>query len=101
MPPENSTQTPEPVFQQPPKRGLVQKFSESAHADWWLWATSFAESSFFLLPPDTLMIAIMSHGNRHKKWFYYAGLTTLFSVTIISIRTSCRSSDIFSTIWNS
>jgi len=51
---------------------------ESGKADFWLAGVSFAESSFFLVPPDLLLIAILS--TNAQRWFYYASLTTIFSV---------------------
>jgi membrane protein YqaA with SNARE-associated domain len=39
---------------------------------------SFAESSFFLIPPDVLLIAILAA--RAGRWVYYATLTTVSSV---------------------
>lgn len=56
-------------------------FAEKAktkHAEWWLVALSFSESSFFLIPPDVLLIAILSA--RAGRWTYYAFLTSLASV---------------------
>jgi len=58
----------------------IKKYAESSHADKWLAGFSFIEASFFILPPSTLMIAILATGERHKRWIYYAGLTTAFSV---------------------
>lgn len=51
---------------------------ESGKADFWLGAVSFSEASFFLVPPDLLLIAILS--TSAQRWFYYASLTTIFSV---------------------
>jgi len=39
---------------------------------------AFSESSFFPIPPDVLLIPLSL--SKPKKAFYYAGLTTLFSV---------------------
>lgn len=39
---------------------------------------SFSESSFFLIPPDVLLIAILSA--QAGRWVYYAFLTTVSSV---------------------
>jgi membrane protein YqaA with SNARE-associated domain len=58
----------------------IEKYSHSKYADRWLSIVSFAESSFFLIPPDTLMIAIMSTRERHSRWIYYGTLTTVMSV---------------------
>ncbi len=43
--------------------------TQSRHAVWALAAISFAESSFFPLPPD-LMLVPMGIANRKKVWFY-------------------------------
>ena len=37
------------------------------HAIWWLAAISFAESSFFPIPPDVLLIAMVLAA-RHQAW---------------------------------
>lgn len=47
-------------------------------APWFLGGLSFAESSFFPVPPD-VMLAPMSLAKPNKAW-YYATLTTLTSV---------------------
>lgn len=47
-------------------------------APWFLGGLSFAESSFFPVPPD-VMLAPMSLAKPHKAW-YYASLTTITSV---------------------
>ncbi len=47
-------------------------------APWALAATSFAESSFFPIPPDALLIPMVLAERR--KWFWYATLCTLSSV---------------------
>ncbi len=52
--------------------------AESRHALRALMAISFAESSFFPIPPDVLL-APMVVAKREKAWIY-AGLCTLFSV---------------------
>lgn len=48
------------------------------HAQWYLGALSFAESSFFPVPPD-VMLAPMALARPERAW-YYATLTTLASV---------------------
>jgi membrane protein YqaA with SNARE-associated domain len=48
------------------------------HASWYLGALSFAESSFFPVPPD-VMLAPMSLSRPGRAW-RYAALTTLTSV---------------------
>lgn len=52
--------------------------AQTRQAQFWLAAFAFAESSFFLIPPDLLLIAILAAGAG--RFVYYAGLTTLFSV---------------------
>jgi membrane protein YqaA with SNARE-associated domain len=53
-------------------------WSRHPHAPRYLAGLSFAESSFFPIPPD-VMLAPMSLAMPRKAWFY-AGLTTLASV---------------------
>lgn len=36
----------------------MEKFADKPHSMWWLFILSFAESSFFPIPPDILLIAI-------------------------------------------
>ena len=48
------------------------------HAERYLWALSFAESSFFPIPPD-VMLAPMCLANRSRAW-RFAIITTLASV---------------------
>ncbi len=59
-------------------RNWVVKHAEGPRAKIWLAAISFAEASFFPIPPDILLIAILLVKSKH--WFFYASLTTLFSV---------------------
>jgi len=58
---------------------LVLSWSRHPRAPWYLGALSFAESSFFPVPPD-LMLAPMVLARRDRAW-RYALLTTLMSVT--------------------
>jgi len=58
--------------------GRVLQWSRHKYATYWLALVSFTESSCFLIPPD-VMLAPMSLANPNKAWFY-AGLTTIFSV---------------------
>lgn len=63
------------------KERLWQWFRERAHgthAKAWLVAVSFSESSFFLVPPDVLLAAILLAGA--ERWAFYASLTTAASV---------------------
>ncbi|MBP9749408.1 MAG: DedA family protein [Candidatus Pacebacteria bacterium] len=55
-----------------------QSRATSKHAEAWLAIMSFSESSFFLIPPDLLLIAILAA--QAGRWVYYAFLTTISSV---------------------
>jgi membrane protein YqaA with SNARE-associated domain len=57
---------------------LVLRLAASRHAAWWLAAVSFAEASFFPIPPDP-MLAAMVFARRERTWFY-AAVCTLASV---------------------
>jgi membrane protein YqaA with SNARE-associated domain len=62
-------------------RGLynwVLKLAGSRHAPWALAVISFAESSFFPVPPD-VMLAPMVLARTERAWFY-AGICTAASV---------------------
>lgn len=52
--------------------------SRHHHAPFYLSLLGVAESAFFRVPPDVLLIP-MAFANRSKAWFY-AGLTTLASL---------------------
>jgi len=56
----------------------VMAWSRHRHAPWYLGSLSFAESSFFPIPPD-VMLAPMSMAEPRKAW-WLAGLTTATSV---------------------
>lgn len=56
----------------------VMRWSEHPHAPFYLGGLSFAESSFFPIPPD-VMLAPMSLADPKKAW-YFASITTLASV---------------------
>ncbi len=56
----------------------VMNWSRHPHAPWYLAGLSFAESSFFPIPPD-VMLAPMSLAKPRQAW-NYALLTTLASV---------------------
>ncbi len=56
----------------------VMAWSRHRHAPGYLAGLSFAESSFFPIPPD-VMLAPMSLAQPKRAWFF-AGLTTLASV---------------------
>lgn len=57
---------------------LVLGWSRHPKAHWYLGGLSFAESSFFPIPPD-VMLAPMVMAQRERAWFL-AGLTTVASV---------------------
>ncbi|MCB2263081.1 MAG: DedA family protein [Candidatus Thiosymbion ectosymbiont of Robbea hypermnestra] len=56
----------------------VMVWSRHRHASWYLGGLSFAESSFFPIPPD-VMLAPMSMAQPPKAW-WFAALTTITSV---------------------
>ena len=62
----------EPLYQQ------VLSWSRHRHAERYLAAMSFAESSFFPIPVD-VMLAPMCLANRHKAW-RFAAIAAAFSV---------------------
>lgn len=58
-----------------------QWFEERAHgtsAKVWLFLLSFSESSFFLIPPDALLVPMLIVNS--SRWLYYALFTTAASV---------------------
>ncbi|MHA1569720.1 MAG: YqaA family protein [Alphaproteobacteria bacterium] len=56
----------------------VMQWARHKHAVWYLGVLSFAESSFFPIPPD-VMLAPMSLARPERAW-RYAALTTIASV---------------------
>jgi len=56
----------------------VMRWSAHRHAPYYLAGLSFAESSFFPVPPD-VMLAPMALGKPHRAW-HFALLTTIASV---------------------
>lgn len=56
----------------------AMSWSRHRHAPWFLGGLSFAESSFFPIPPD-VMLAPMSMAKPEKAW-WFATLTTITSV---------------------
>lgn len=54
------------------------RWAAHRHAPWYLGGLSFAESSFFPVPPD-VMLAPMTLARPARAW-WYAGLTTAASV---------------------
>lgn len=61
-----------------PLYAMAMRWSRHPRAPWYLGGLSFAESSFFLIPPD-VMLAPMSLARPDKAW-RYAALTTVMSV---------------------
>lgn len=59
-------------------RDWFVKRAEGPHAKFWLILISFTEASFFLIPPDILLIAVILGGVN--RWMYYASLTLISSV---------------------
>ncbi len=60
-------------------RDWAIKHAEGPYGKFWLGVVSFTESSFFPIPPDILLMAIVSL-RKGLNWFYYSALTTIFSV---------------------
>lgn len=58
---------------------LSTKHAEGKNAKWWLFGFAFAESSFFPIPPDVILVAILMTRERARA-FFYATITTLGSV---------------------
>ncbi len=56
----------------------VQKAADSKYALWILGIIAFIESSFFVIPPDTLLIPMSLLDS--KKWKRFAFVATVFSV---------------------
>ncbi|MDH5325739.1 MAG: DedA family protein [Gammaproteobacteria bacterium] len=56
----------------------AMRWAAHRHAQWYLAVLSFAESSFFPIPPD-VMLAPMALANTRRAW-YFASLTTVTSV---------------------
>ncbi|MCW5588451.1 MAG: DedA family protein [Legionellales bacterium] len=56
----------------------VMNWSRHRHAPYYLSGLSFAEASFFPIPPDVMLVP-MSMAEPKRSW-YFAWLTTLFSV---------------------
>lgn len=47
-------------------------------AKFWLAIFSFSEASFFLIPPDIFLVAILAVSAQ--RWIFYSAFTTVFSV---------------------
>ena len=57
----------------------TEKFAEHKYSEVILFAVAFTESSFFLAPPDVLIIAILSHHLKNA-WIKIANIATAGSV---------------------
>ena len=57
----------------------TEKFAEHKYSEVILFIVAFTESSFFLVPPDVLIIAILSH-HLKKSWVKVASISTVGSV---------------------
>lgn len=60
-------------------KAWVERHIQGKHGVWWLAGISFAESSFFPIPPDIFLIAILM-GKDRSRWAWYAAVTTIASV---------------------
>ena len=58
--------------------GLIDSFAASPHPGWWLFALAVAESSFFPIPPDVLLVTLGVA--RPEMAIWYALITTVGSV---------------------
>ena len=59
-------------------REWLTRHADSPHVKAWLAFFSFAEATFFPIPPDILLIAIVAA--RVNRWIYFAIFTTVTSV---------------------
>ncbi|MFH1402195.1 MAG: VTT domain-containing protein [Patescibacteria group bacterium] len=59
-------------------RNWAFNHSHGPYAKMWLAIFSFAEASFFVIPPDIFLLAILI--NNGVRWVYYSTLTTIASV---------------------
>lgn len=57
----------------------TESFAKHKHREVYLFAVAFSESSFFLVPPDVLIIAMLSHGLK-VSWARIASISTVGSV---------------------
>ncbi|MFH0846288.1 MAG: VTT domain-containing protein [Patescibacteria group bacterium] len=55
-----------------------QNHSHGRNAKLWLAIFSFTEASFFVIPPDVFLLAILI--NNGSRWIYYSSITTIASV---------------------
>lgn len=56
----------------------MKRHIDGPNAGRWLFLVSFAESSFFPIPPDLLLMPIVAR--LRSRWLYYAFITTTASV---------------------
>lgn len=61
-----------------PLYARAMRWARHPHAEWYLGGLSFAESSFFPIPPDVMLAPMSMAQPRRAVWF--ATLTTLASV---------------------
>ena len=59
-------------------RDRLIRHIDGPNAGRWLFLVSFAESSFFPIPPDLLLMPIVAR--LRSRWLYYAFITTIASV---------------------
>ena len=59
-------------------RDWIDNHAHGTRAKMWLAIFSFTEASFFVIPPDIFLLAILI--NNGVKWIYYSALTTIMSV---------------------
>lgn len=55
------------------------RYAEGKNAKRWLAFFSFAEATFFPIPPDIILISILASKQSHK-WAYYSFITFFWSV---------------------
>jgi membrane protein YqaA with SNARE-associated domain len=58
--------------------GLIDQFAASPHPGWWLFALAVAESSFFPIPPDVLLVTLGVA--RPEMAIWYGVITSVGSV---------------------
>lgn len=56
-----------------------ERHVQGPNGKWWLAGISFAESSFFPIPPDIFLIGMLM-GKDRSRWARYAAITTAASV---------------------
>jgi len=54
------------------------KHADGPHAKGWLMALSFFEASFFPIPPDIFLAAVIT-AQEERRWIYYSILTAIAS----------------------